>query len=77
MVKRNSASSSDSVEAWKYEAKVSEIEAIITRIEKGELDLSEVFQQFATAVESLRECETFLQKRQQQVDLLIETLTDD
>ena len=40
MVKRNSASSSDSVEGWKYEAKVSEIEAIITRIEKGELELS-------------------------------------
>ncbi len=77
MVKRNSASSSDSVEGWKYEAKVSEIEAIITRIEKGELELSEVFEQFASAVESLRECESFLQQRQQQVDLLIETLSDD
>lgn len=77
MVKRNHASNSDSVESWKYEAKVTEIEAIIARIEAGELELEEVFQQFATAVESLRECESFLQQRQQQVDLLIETLSDD
>jgi len=74
MAKRNSASSSD---AWNYEAKVAEIESIIARIEAGELDLAAVFDQFSTAVESLRQCESFLQQRQQQVDLLIETLSDD
>lgn len=74
MVKRNSASNSDS---WNYEAKVAEIEGIITRIEAGELDLAAVFDQFSTAVEYLRQCESFLQQRQQQVDLLIETLNDD
>jgi exodeoxyribonuclease VII small subunit len=36
-----------------------------------------VFDQFAAAVEYLRQCETFLQQRQQQVDLLIETLKDE
>ncbi|BAY10327.1 exodeoxyribonuclease VII small subunit [Calothrix sp. NIES-2098] len=77
MIKRNSASNSDAVAAWNYEAKVAEIENIITRIETGELELEEVFDQFTTAVEYLRQCENFLQQRQQQVDLLIETLSDE
>lgn len=73
MVKRKDAA----MAGWSYEEKVREIEAIITRIEAGELNLAEVFEQFSTAVESLRECEGFLQQRQQQMNLLIETLTDD
>jgi exodeoxyribonuclease VII small subunit len=77
MVKRKSASSSDSMEGWNYEAKVVEIESIIARIEAGELELEEVFDQFGKAVEYLRQCESFLQQRQQQVNLLIETLSDD
>ncbi|MBW4674468.1 MAG: exodeoxyribonuclease VII small subunit [Nostoc sp. CreGUA01] len=77
MVKRKSASSSDSMEGWNYEAKVIEIEGIIARIEAGELELEEVFDQFGKAVEYLRQCESFLQQRQQQVDLLIETLSDE
>lgn len=62
---------------WNYEAAVAEVEAIIARIEAGELELEEVFDQFTAAVEYLRQCETFLQQRQQQVDLLIETLEDE
>ncbi len=64
-------------EGWNYEVTVTEVEAIIARIEAGELELEEVFDQFATAAEYLRQCETFLQGRQQQVDLLIETLRDE
>ena len=60
-----------------YEAKIAEIETIITRIESGELELADVFTEFATAVEYLRECDSFLQQREQQVDLLIQTLQDD
>ena len=61
---------------WNYETKVEEIETIISRIEAGELELEEVFKQFGQAVKSLRECENFLQEKQQQVDLMIETLQD-
>ncbi|MCL6751466.1 exodeoxyribonuclease VII small subunit [Nostoc sp. CCCryo 231-06] len=75
MVKRKSASNSE--EGWNYEAKVIEIEGILAGIEAGELELEEVFDQFARAVEYLRQCESFLQQRQQQVDLLIETLSDE
>lgn len=77
MVKRKNTSNSDGETNWNYETKVSEIEAIIARIESGELELEAVFDQFANAVEYLRQCETFLQQRQQQVDLLIETLSDE
>lgn len=62
---------------WNYEATVKQVEAIMMRIESGELELAEVFEQFAAAVEYLRQCETFLAQRQQQMDLLIETLSDE
>ncbi|WP_421656021.1 exodeoxyribonuclease VII small subunit [Leptothermofonsia sp. ETS-13] len=64
-------------EGWNYEATVRKVEEIMARIEAGELELSEVFDQFAAAVEYLRQCEAFLAQRQKQVDLLIETLTDE
>lgn len=66
----------ESQEDWNYKAAVAKVEAIVVQIEAGELDLEEVFDQFAAAIEYLRQCETFLQERQQQVDLLIETLND-
>ncbi|BAY67391.1 exodeoxyribonuclease VII small subunit [Anabaena sp. FACHB-709] len=77
MVKRKNSDNSDTVAHGNYEAKVAEIEAIISRIESGELELEAVFEQFANAVEYLRQCDTFLQQRQQQMDLLIETLNDE
>jgi exodeoxyribonuclease VII small subunit len=61
---------------WSYEATVGEIEAVIIRIESGDLKLAEVFNQFETAINQLRQCEAFLSERQQQMDLLVETLTD-
>jgi exodeoxyribonuclease VII small subunit len=63
-------------ENWRYESAVAEIETIIGKIESGDLDLEEVFGQFAQAVESLQQCESFLTQRQSQIDLLIETLGD-
>lgn len=62
---------------WKYEEAVSKVETIITRLEMGELELAEVFDEFAIAVEYLRQCEAYLAQRQQQMDLLIETLADE
>lgn len=62
---------------WSYEMTVAEVEAIIDQIESGNLELADVFTQFARAVEQLRQCETFLNQQQQRMDLLIETLLDD
>jgi exodeoxyribonuclease VII small subunit len=64
---------------WSYEKAIAEIESIIATIESGRLDLVEVFDQFSVAAEMLQQCETFLNQRQQQMELLIEVLdeTDD
>jgi exodeoxyribonuclease VII small subunit len=59
---------------WNYEETVRQVEVIMAQIESGELDLADVFDQFAIAVKHLRQCEEFLGQRQQQMDLLIETL---
>lgn len=79
MIDPISASSSNQAdssfpESWNYEATVAQVETIIKQIEAGELELVEVFDQFATAVKYLSQCEAFLQERQQQMDLLVETL---
>ncbi|HEY9698478.1 MAG TPA: exodeoxyribonuclease VII small subunit [Trichocoleus sp.] len=73
----NGATDGTLLSQWNYEQTVAEIEGIIYRIERGELELAEVFAQFAIAVEHLRHCENFLTRQQQQVDLLIETLVDE
>lgn len=64
-------------DTWNYEETVEQVETIIKQIEAGKLELADVFEQFAAAVQYLRQCEAFLQKRQQQMDLLIETLEED
>lgn len=56
---------------WNYEETVDRIEAIIDRVESGELPLEEVFEQFAVAVECLQECEGFLARGKDQMDLAI------
>lgn len=63
--------------SWNYEATVAKVEKIINQIESGQLELAHVFEEFSTAVAYLRQCETFLAQKQQQMDLLIETLSDE
>lgn len=52
------------------------VEEILEAIEGGELELTEVFSQFAVAVESLQQCENFLSVQREQVELLLENLGD-
>ena len=59
---------------WNYEETVDRIETIIDRGEWGELPLEEVFEQFAGAVECLKECEGFLAGGKEQMDLAMEFL---
>lgn len=73
----NAQKSNRSSESWNYEETVAKVEEILTRIEAGELELADVFEEFSAAVDYLRQCESFLAERQKQVDLLIETLTDE
>jgi exodeoxyribonuclease VII small subunit len=55
---------------------VERVEEILEAIEGGELELTEVFSQFAVAVESLQQCENFLSAQREQVELLLENLGD-
>jgi exodeoxyribonuclease VII small subunit len=61
---------------WNYEETVARVEALIETIERGSLPLEEVFERFAEAVAQLRQCEDFLQKGQESMELSIEQLTD-
>lgn len=61
---------------WNYEEKVAEIEAILDRLESGELSLEEVFEQFEVAAKSLKECDRFLERGRQRMELAIEILND-
>lgn len=63
-------------DGWHYEAAVAEVEALIAQLESGQLSLEETFSQFEQAVTQLKRCETYLQTKQEQADLLIETLAD-
>ncbi len=65
------------LESWSYEETVAQVETMIEQIESGELPLAEVFAQFTEAMKYLRQCEAFLNQRQQQMDLLIETLASE
>jgi exodeoxyribonuclease VII small subunit len=79
MKRTSKASQSTSIKPdanWSYETAVAEVESVIDQIESGELELAAVFDQFAIAVEQLKQCETFLSAHRQQVDLMIETLSD-
>lgn len=67
----------DSTADWRYEETMQEVEAIISEIELGRLDLADVFDRFAEAITYLRQCEAFLAERQGQMELLIEELGDE
>jgi exodeoxyribonuclease VII small subunit len=73
MVKRKSK---DTPQDWNYEETVERVEEILAAIESGDLELAEVFDRFAIAVDNLQQCDRFLSEQQQQVDLLLETLGD-
>ncbi len=62
---------------WNYEETVAEIEDIIQQIESGALPLEEVFDKFETAVKQIKQCDEFLNKGKEKMNLLIETLEED
>lgn len=62
---------------WNYEATVGEVEAILSQLERGDLSLADIFEQFEAAVQHLQQCKAFLDQKQQQITPLIELLTDD
>jgi exodeoxyribonuclease VII small subunit len=73
---QNGSPESERPDNWSYEATVATVEDIIADLESGSLPLAAVLTHFEQAVQALQECDAFLQDKQKQVDLLIETLTE-
>lgn len=73
---RKSAPGQPPPDCWSYEDTIAALEAMVVNLEAGHLPLTEVLEQFEQAVQALQRCETYLQEKRQQVDLLIETLVD-
>ena len=59
-----------------YEKKITQIEAIIKQIELGSIPLEQVFEEFEIAQKLLKECNDFLAKGTERMNLLIETVED-
>ncbi|MCH2246902.1 MAG: exodeoxyribonuclease VII small subunit [Crocosphaera sp.] len=53
------------------------MEALIEKIESGDLPLETVFSKFEIAVQQIQQCEQFLSQGVKRMELLIETLEDD
>jgi exodeoxyribonuclease VII small subunit len=64
-------------ETWNYEGAVEKIEDILHLMESGDMNLSDLFEQFGVAAAYLKECDRFLATQRAQVELTIEYLTDD
>jgi len=60
-----------------FEGSVAELEATITRMEKGEMSLEEALQSFEEGVRLSRECQKLLVSAEQRVKLLTEDGEED
>ncbi|PJD90739.1 MAG: exodeoxyribonuclease VII small subunit [Legionella sp.] len=56
-----------------FEQSITELETIVTLLEKGELDLDEALKQFETGIQLSRTCQTLLQQAEQKIELLSAT----
>ena len=59
-----------------FEAALEELEALVTRMEEGELPLEEALQQFERGIRLTRDCQKALREAEQKVDLLMEKAGD-
>ena len=53
-----------------FEKSITELETIVSQLEKGELDLDEALQQFEKGVSLARLCQDTLRKAEQTIELL-------
>ena len=59
-----------------FEAALEELEALVTRLEEGELPLEEALKQFERGIQLTRDCQKALREAEQKVDLLMEKAGD-
>ena len=59
-----------------FEAALEELEALVTRMEEGELPLEEALRLFERGIRLTRDCQQALREAEQKVDLLMEKAGD-
>jgi exodeoxyribonuclease VII small subunit len=59
-----------------FEAALEELEALVARMEEGDLPLEEALRQFERGIRLTRDCQRALREAEQKVDLLMEKAGD-
>ncbi len=62
--------------ALDFEQALSELEAVVERLEHGELPLEGALKQFERGIELARSCQTSLKAAEQRVEILLRKATD-
>jgi exodeoxyribonuclease VII small subunit len=60
-----------------FEQALSELEAVVDRLEHGELPLEEALKQFERGIELARSCQTSLKAAEQRVEILVRKTPDE
>ncbi|MCR9192323.1 MAG: exodeoxyribonuclease VII small subunit [Gammaproteobacteria bacterium] len=60
-----------------FEQSMTELETIVTLLEKGELDLEEALKQFETGIKMARTCQTTLRQAEQKIETLTASTADE
>jgi exodeoxyribonuclease VII small subunit len=59
-----------------FEQALSELEAVVERLEHGELPLEEALKQFERGIELARSCQVSLKQAEQKVEILLQKTPD-
>lgn len=62
--------------AGPFEQSMTELETIVTLLEKGELDLEDALKQFEKGIQLARSCQTTLKQAEQKIEWLTTSIAD-
>jgi exodeoxyribonuclease VII small subunit len=68
--------SSKKAKSLDFEQALSELEAVVERLEHGELPLEEALKQFERGIELARSCQVSLKQAEQKVEILLQKTPD-
>ena len=66
----------NSAENFDFETSLQELEALVERMERGELSLEQSLQDFERGIKLTRACQQALQSAEQKVQILLDKSTD-
>ncbi len=72
MPKKSTKKTRDTVDSTSFESSLAELEALVERMEKGDLSLEQALTDFQRGIELSRNCQQALKSAEQQVQVLLE-----